>query len=125
LFETSSLRMTRPARSLQQQQFGAAFADEVYNPKFDTLAAAFDVRYARVDGSFGVSLRAIAFHASLRSDAFFAMAWPPLFAWKNVTLPGRCTGRKYKILAPSPSAARLRIRCVTTPMRTRPSRSAK
>jgi len=37
-------------RTLQQQQFGAAFADEVYNPKFDMLAAAFDVRYARVDG---------------------------------------------------------------------------
>jgi acetolactate synthase I/II/III large subunit len=38
-------------RTLQQQQFGAAFADEVYNPKFDTLAEAFDVRYARVDGA--------------------------------------------------------------------------
>jgi acetolactate synthase I/II/III large subunit len=37
-------------RTLQQQQFGASFADEVYNPKFETLAAAFDVRYARVDG---------------------------------------------------------------------------
>jgi acetolactate synthase-1/2/3 large subunit len=37
-------------RTLQQQQFGASFADEVYNPRFDTLAAAFDVRYARVDG---------------------------------------------------------------------------
>ena len=36
-------------RTLQQQQFGASFADEVYNPRFDALAAAFDVRYARVD----------------------------------------------------------------------------
>jgi acetolactate synthase-1/2/3 large subunit len=37
-------------RTLQKQQFGAAFADEVQNPKFDVLAAAFGVRYARVDG---------------------------------------------------------------------------
>jgi acetolactate synthase I/II/III large subunit len=37
-------------RTLQQQQFGASFADEVYSPKFETLAAAFDVRYALVDG---------------------------------------------------------------------------
>jgi acetolactate synthase-1/2/3 large subunit len=35
-------------RTLQKQQFGESFADEVYNPKFDTLAAAFNVRYERV-----------------------------------------------------------------------------
>jgi acetolactate synthase-1/2/3 large subunit len=37
-------------RTLQQQQFGEAFGDTLYNPRYDTLAEAFGVRYARVDG---------------------------------------------------------------------------
>lgn len=37
-------------RTLQRQQFGAAFGDALTNPKYDLLAEAFGVRYARVDG---------------------------------------------------------------------------
>ena len=33
-----------------EEATGAAFADEVYNPNFETLAAAFGVRYECVDG---------------------------------------------------------------------------
>jgi acetolactate synthase I/II/III large subunit len=37
-------------RTLQRQQFGESFADELYNPRFDLLAQAFGITYARVDG---------------------------------------------------------------------------
>lgn len=37
-------------RTLQQQQFGASFGDELTNPRYDLLAAAFGIRYARVGG---------------------------------------------------------------------------
>ncbi len=36
-------------RRMQQEQFGNAFGDELRNPKFDRLAEAFDVPFARVD----------------------------------------------------------------------------
>ena len=36
-------------RTFQLQKFGEAFADELYNPDFCLLAAAFGVRHARVD----------------------------------------------------------------------------
>lgn len=37
-------------RTLQQQQFGESYGDELRNPRYDLLAAAFGVRYARVEG---------------------------------------------------------------------------
>lgn len=37
-------------RTLQRQQFGESFGDELVNPRYDLLAAAFGVGYARVDG---------------------------------------------------------------------------
>jgi acetolactate synthase-1/2/3 large subunit len=37
-------------RTLQKQQFGESFGDALCNPRYDTLAAAFGVRFARVNG---------------------------------------------------------------------------